>query len=448
MGVWIGTILAFLLVFGILVFVHEFGHFFMAKLVGVRVEVFSFGMGKRLFGRRKGHTDYRISLVPVGGYVKFLGEEAFEKGAVLEPDNYMAKKRWERFLILVMGAVMNIVLAILAFTIVNMAGVSVPQYLNEKPVIGWIDEASPAARSDFRIDDEIVSINHKNVATWSDVELAIGTRPEKLIVIEINRGGTVFPVQLMTEKDKKYRFDLGYAGFYGKILTQVQTVSANSPAEKSGLKAGDEIRAINGEPVYFYKFTGIIEKNAEKELTFDVLRAGQPLQLQITPRREGQVGKIGVLQVMKSVEVKYGFFGAVSQSLKDCYDMSSALLDLIKKLFTGEASATKNLGGPIEIANMSFSFFRLGLVKLIWFMGFLSLQLGIINLLPIPVLPLDGTQIFILGLEGLRRRDLSSKLKQVWTQVMFSVFMVLFVFLIMNDVVRRLPHGWKSLLPF
>jgi regulator of sigma E protease len=448
MGTLFGTILAFLFVFGILVFIHEFGHFFMAKLVGVRVEVFSFGFGKRLLGRRKGPTDYRISLIPVGGYVKFLGEEAFETGRILEPDSFMAKKRWQRFLIIVMGALMNVLLAVLIFTVVNMVGVLVPEYLNEKPVIGWIDADSPAAKTDLQIDDEIMSINHKKVETWSDVELSIGTKPEKLLILEIKRGGTIFPVELLTEKDKKYKFDLGYAGFYGKILTQVQMVKPNSPAEKGGLKAGDEIRAINGEPVYFYKFIQVIEKNAEKELEFDVVREGRPVLLRITPRREGQVGKIGVSQVMKSVEMKYGLIGALNQSLEDCSDMAFTLLDLIKKLFTGQASAAKNLGGPLEIASMSYSFFQLGFMKLLWFVGFLSLQLGVINLLPIPFLPLDGTQIFILGLEGIMRRDLGPKLKQVWTQIMFAVFMFLFVFLILNDLVRRLPHGWKSLMPF
>jgi len=448
MGVLFGTILAFLIVFGILVFIHEFGHFFMAKLVGVRVETFSFGFGKRLIGFKKGPTDYRISLVPLGGYVKFLGEESFESGAALEPDNFMAKTRWQRFLIIAMGAVMNGLLAIGIFTVVNMAGVTVPQYLNDKPVIGWIDAGSPAEKADLKIEDEILRINGKPVSSWTDVEMAIGSRPEKVLTIDIRRGGTDMAVALLTEQDKKYKFDLGYAGFYGKILTQIQLVNPGSAAEKGGLKPGDVIRTIDGEPVYFYKFVQVLEKNPEKELAIGVLRDGRPVTLHVTPKLEGKVGKIGVLQGMKSVEKKYGFFGALNQSLKDCASMALTLIDLIKKLFTGQASASRNLGGPLEIASMSYSFFQLGFMKLLWFMGFISLQLGVINLLPIPVLPLDGTQIFILGIEGLLRRDLSPKLKQAWTQVMFIVFMALFAFLILNDIVRRLPHGWGSLLPF
>ena len=448
MGAILGTIVAFLIVFGILVFIHELGHFAMAKLVGVRVETFSFGMGKRILGFKKGATDYRVSVIPVGGYVKFLGEDGVDPGAPLEPDSFMAKSRWKRFLIIVMGAVMNILLAIGVFTIVNMAGVTVPEYLNDKPVIGWIDAGSPAEQAALRIDDEILRINGKAVATWNDVEMAIGTHPEKVLTIDIRREGREMAVTLMTGLDKKYKFDLGYAGFYGKILTQLQLVNPGSPAEKGGLKAGDVIQTINGEPVYFYKFVQILEQNPEKELEIGVLRAGRPVTLHVTPRREGKVGKIGVLQVMKSVEKTYPFFAAVGQSLRDCGSMALTLIDLVKKLFTGQASASKNLGGPLEIASMSYSFFQLGFIRLLWFVGFISLQLGVINLLPIPVLPLDGTQIFILAVEGLRRRDLSPKLKQIWAQVMFVAFMALFAFLVANDIVRRLPQGWRSLLPF
>ncbi len=175
----LGTILAFVIVFGILVFIHELGHFAMAKAVGIRVETFSFGYGKRLIGFKKGHTDYRISVLPLGGYVKFLGEGMFEPGRELAPDDFMAKSRWKRFLVIVMGAVMNIILAIVIVAAINMVGQSVPEYLDKPPVIGWIDADSPAAKAGLQVEDEILSINRKKVATWSDVEIAVGTRPEE-----------------------------------------------------------------------------------------------------------------------------------------------------------------------------------------------------------------------------------------------------------------------------
>ena len=163
----LGTILAFTIVFGILVFVHEFGHFFMAKLVGVRVEVFSFGYGKRLFGVKRGETDYRISLLPLGGYVKLLGEGMFEKDRPLAPDDLMAKTRGQRLLIMAMGSIMNIILAVLIVAFMNVVGTEVAAYLDDKPVIGYIETGSPAEKAGMRIDDEIVRISGRAVKTWT-----------------------------------------------------------------------------------------------------------------------------------------------------------------------------------------------------------------------------------------------------------------------------------------
>ena len=438
-----GTILAFTVVFGILVFVHEFGHFFMAKLVGVRVEVFSFGYGKRLFGVKKGETDYRVSLIPMGGYVKLLGEGMFEPGREVAPDDLMAKTRFQRFLIMVMGSVMNIVLAVVIVAFMNGVGVSVPEYQDEKPVIGWIEPGSPAERAGLRIDDELVRIGGRDVRTWSDVEIAVGSKPDRLVRLEIRRDGAALPVDLQTESVTRYQ--MGYAGFRGKILTQIQMVLPNSPAEKAGLKPGDIILAVGGEPIYFYQFIQVLEKNAEKELRFSVERAGAALSLPVTPRLEGRVGKIGIAQVPKSVLKKYGFFAAIGQSFKENVRNVFLVIRFIKDLFTGEAS-TRQLGGPLEIANFSYAAFRMGLMALLGWIAVISLQLGVLNLFPIPVF--DGGQIFVLIVEGLIRRDLSPKARTIWMQIGFVIFVALIVFVVLNDIVKRLPNGWSSLVPF
>jgi regulator of sigma E protease len=438
-----GTILAFTVVFGILVFVHEFGHFFMAKLVGVRVEVFSFGYGKRLFGVKKGETDYRVSLIPMGGYVKLLGEGMFEPGREVAPDDLMAKTRFRRFLIMVMGSVMNIVLAVVIVAFMNGVGVSVPEYQDEKPVIGWIEPGSPAERAGLRIDDELVRIGGREVRTWSDVEIAVGSKPDRLVRLEIRRDGAALPVDLQTESVTRYQ--MGYAGFRGKILTQIQMVLPNSPAEKAGLKPGDIILAVGGEPIYFYQFIQVLEKNAEKELRFSVERAGAALSLPVTPRLEGRVGKIGIAQVPKSVLKKYGFFAAIGQSFKENVRNIFLVIRFIKDLFTGEAS-TRQLGGPLEIANFSYAAFRMGWMALLGWIAVISLQLGVLNLFPIPVF--DGGQIFVLIVEGLIRRDLSPKARTIWMQIGFVIFVALIVFVVLNDIVKRLPNGWSSLVPF
>jgi regulator of sigma E protease len=439
----LGTILAFTIVFGILVFVHEFGHFFMAKLVGVRVEVFSFGYGKRLFGFKKGETDYRISLVPMGGYVKMLGEGMFEKDRPVAPDDLMAKTRLQRLLIMAMGSIMNILLALVIVAFMNVVGTTVAEWFDEKPVIGWIESDSPAEKAGLRIDDEIVRIAGKEVATWSDVQMAIGAKPDRLVPIEVRRGGEVIPVDLRTESVTRY--EMGYAGFQAKILTQVEMVLSGSPAEKAGLKQKDVIRAIDGKPVYVYQFLEVVRKNAGNELRFEVERDGQVLTLAVTPRREGDVGKIGISHNAKSVIKKYGLLAAVGRSFDENMRNVFLVVRFIRGLFTGE-TPTSQLGGPLAIANFSYTAFRMGWQALLGWIAIISLQLGVLNLFPIPVF--DGGQIFVLVIESIFRRDLGPKARQVWMSIGFVIFAFLIAFVLLNDFVKMLPNGWRSLNPF
>ncbi len=441
MGHILGTIFAFSIVFGVLVFIHEFGHFFGAKLNKVKVEVFSWGYGKRLFGIKKGDTDYRVSIFPLGGFVKFSGEEAIGLERPLAPYDFLAKGRWQRFIIIFMGPLMNTVLAVVLFSFINLVGVAVPEYQDQAPVIGWIEPGSPAKQANLQIDDEILSVNKKRTKTWSEVELAVGTKPERLITLKVKRGEEVLAVELMTEK--RTRYEMGYAGFFGKILTQVAIVIPGSPAEKGGMQPNDIILAINGKPVYFYQFIEIVERNPGNELEFLIEREGATKRLLITPRREGKVGKIGISQAAKSVIKKYGFFAAVHQGFRESIKLTFLVINFLKDLITGQASA-RQLGGPIEIANISYAAFRMGFIAMISWIAIISLQLGIINLFPIPVL--DGGHLLVLLVEGIARRDLSLKTKQVVMQIGFAIFILLIVFAILNDVTRRLPNGWESLL--
>ncbi|MBN1222240.1 MAG: RIP metalloprotease RseP [Candidatus Aminicenantes bacterium] len=443
MGSIFGTILAFAIVFGILVFVHEFGHFFMAKIVGIRVDVFSFGYGKRLFGFKKGGTDYRVSLIPMGGYVRFPGDESYDKDAEIGPGDFRAAKRWQRFLTIFMGPVMNMVLAVVLVAVINMVGSQVPVYQKQEPVIGWIEPDSPAAKSDLKVDDEIMRIDGKAVPTWNDVDIAVGSKPKRTIDLQVRRDGKIIQVELFTES--KTRYDMGYAGFFGKILTEVRMVTPDSPAEKAGLQPEDVILEIDGKPAYFFQFIEMIEGSPEKELDFLIRRGNETLSLKVTPRKEGDVGKIGIFQTVESIEKKFGFFGAFSQSIKENVKLTFLVINFIKDLVTGDAS-TRQLGGPIEIANFSYTAFRMGLMAMIGWIALISLQLGIINLFPIPVL--DGGQILVIILEGIFRRDFGPKVKQVVMQIGFAMFILLIVFIVMNDVVKRLPNGWQSLLPF
>jgi len=353
----------------------------------------------------------------------------------------MAKKRWQRFLVLVMGSLMNILLALVLVSVISMVGVTVLEHREQKPVIGWLEPGSPAERANLKVGDEILSINKRKMKIWGDVDIAVGTKPQKLITVEVRRGKEILAVQLMTESKTKY--EPGKAGFFGRILNQVVEVTPQYPAEKAGLKKGDVIIAVNGEPVYYEKFTEVVKDNPEKELEFLIDREGETLTLYVTPRLEEEVGKIGLTSYPKFVFKRYGFFAAIARSIKENKRLTFVLVNFIKDLIAGEASA-QQVGGPIEIAKWSFRFLRLGFFALMSFIAFISLQLGIINLFPIPVL--DGGQIFVLGLEGLFRKDFSPKIKQIVMTIGFAFFIILITLVILNDVARRLPNGWDSFL--
>jgi len=415
----------------------------MAKLVKIRVEVFSWGYGKRLFGFKKGDTDYRVSLLPLGGYVKFAGEDVFEQKKDPDPHDFMAKKRWERFLVMVMGSVMNILLAVVFVAFISMLGVSVAKYSTQKPVVGWIEADSPAERADLKPGDEILTINSRRTKTWNDVEIAVGTKPDRIITLEVQRGDEVVTAELMTESKRAMDLDMGYAGFFPNIFTQVVAVEPGSPADKAGLKAGDVIKKIAGQMVYHHQFAEIIEKSPEEELEFSVERGEEPLTLFITPRLEGKTGKIGIQSYMEYDTKTYGFFAAIGRSVKENIKLAFVLFNYIRDLMIGEASV-KGVGGPILIAKYSYAFLRAGFISMLSFIAFVSLQLGVINLFPIPVF--DGGQILVLGLEGAFRRDFSPKVKQVVMMIGFAIFVFLLGFLILNDVARNLPNGWDSYL--
>jgi len=337
--------------------------------------------------------------------------------------------------------VMNILLAIVVLAVINMNGVTVLQYMELEPVIGWIEPDSPAMRANLQIGDEILRINNKRTETWNDVILSVGTKPDRIINLEVKRGEDTFTVQLQTESKTKYA--RGYAGFSGKISLQVGEVVPDSPAEKAGIRVGDVILAINGEPIHFLQELKIIEENPGKELEFLIDRGGVTFTLYITPRLEEGIGKIGFRREAETIFKKYSFFSAFGQSIKGNVKLAFLLVHYVRDLITGEAS-TRQVGGPIEIASFSYNAFRMGFFAMLSFIAFVSLQLGIINLFPIPVF--DGGQILVLSLEGLFRRDFGLKVKHIIMQLGFAIFIFLLAFLVLNDVVRRLPNGWESLL--
>jgi len=442
MANFLGTILSFVIVFFVVTFVHEFGHFIMAKRFGVRVRAFSFGIGPRLFGVQDGKlsffkapqggtgTDYKVCLFPVICYVQMAGEGAFEKDRPIPPDDMMAKTRGQKFLIMVMGSVMNLLLAVILMSVVSGIGTRVVKYIDDAPEIGWVDPGSPAEQAGLKPDDLIVRISGREVKTWKDVHVAVGIAPDRQIGVEVVRGGSVLSVNLQTGSDKK----VGYAGFNPKIYPQVYMVQPGTPAERAGLKAGDVIRAIDGRPVFADKFTEVVKAHPGDELLFTVDRGGALLDLPVTPRAEGRGGYVGIQHNAESVIKKFGLFGAIGNSLKENSYNSLLILRVIKGLFTGETPWSQ-LSGPKGIAEASYQSLQGGWISLLTWIAFLSLQLGVLNLIfPIPVV--DGPQIVILALEALFRRDVSPKFRIVYTYVGWAMMIALMAFVIFNDFVR------------
>ncbi len=442
------TVLAFFIVFGIIVLVHEFGHFIAARLMGVRVEVFSFGFGKRLWGKKVGDTDYRFSLVPLGGFVKMSGEEEYDSED-LKPYEFHAKNRAQRMFILVMGAVMNIVLAFVIFTVINLSGVQVAKYRLEPPLINYIIEGSPAANAGIKPGDLILTVGGTKIETWKSLEMNIGNSPNEDLVIEFQREGEKKSARLKVGATKQY--GIGDAGFYHGFHTKIRALLKNYPAEKAGLKVDDVITAINGKTVFFHEFATIIDENGEKPLQIQVKRGEEELSVTVAPvEEEEEEGKRFVLGLNHSadfptMEFNYGLWSAMEKSGKDMIEMTGFIFTAFRKMIKGKISP-KNLSGPIEIAKFSERAMKSGPSNLFMLIAFISLQLGLVNLFPIPVL--DGGHLLILSVETIIRKDLSARIKIILMNTGLVLLVSLMGFVILNDVAKLLPNGWGSFWPF
>jgi len=431
---YFGPLVAMVIMLGVLIIIHEFGHFAMAKLFGVTVKTFSVGFGKKLFGIVRGGTEYRVSLFPLGGYVALLGEEA-DEAEVEDPGNFSRQPRWKKFLILVMGATLNIVLAVFLFTVVNMFHRAEPVWKTARPVIGSVDPSSPAFVADLKSGDRIVSFDGKRVKDWDEFQLLVVTNPNREVPIVVERDGTLLtiPVKLMASG----RDDAGYLGAYPMMRVRIRSVDPGRPAEAAGLAPGDVILSVNGKPITrgLDQFIDAIRNSTEPELTFVVDRKGSELTLTVTPKGEpgSRLIGAGVEEPYRVVKLSPG--AAFVQALKDTDRFTRLTFTVLGKLVRGQLSL-KSISGPVDIARISGEAARSGFVSFLYIMGLISLQLGIFNLLPIPML--DGGHIFILAIEGIRRRDLSTTFKEKITTVGFVLLVTLMIVVVISDILKNL----------
>lgn len=429
------TLVVFLLVLGLLVFVHEFGHFLLAKRAGVRVEVFSFGFGPRLLGYKRGETDYRVSAIPLGGYVKMRGEDPRDEEAGAE-DSFARKSVRARIKIVVAGPLMNLLLPFLLMPLVYLVGIHQPAYLDQRPIVGWVNEESPAKKAGFQRGDEIRSIQGDPVETWEKAKILFASNPNRPLAVKVLREGSSVEIEVTPESAGSSG---GYTGLSPEMPAVVGSVSPGSPAEEAGLQAGDRIVSINGEPVvHWTQMAEIIRAHPEEPLLFEILRAEQTLSITIRPKRDPDTntGLVGIVQREETVFKRYDFWSSVKNGFRDIYQSFLLTFYVLGKLLTGGLSI-KTLGGPILIAKMTGDAARVGISSLISFVAFLSLQLGILNLLPIPVL--DGGHVLFLCLETLMRRPLNVKIREAAQQVGFVLLLLLILVISYNDILRVLP---------
>jgi len=435
--------LTFLVVLGIIVLVHEFGHFVAARLMKIRVEVFSFGFGKRLFGKKSGDTDFRVSLFPLGGYVRMAGEEEFDPEHP-KPDEFMAKNRAQKIFTLLMGPFMNILLALLLIIIVNLGGVKTDAYKLQKPVIGYVEKGSPAEKAGLLPGDTLLAINDKKTTDWKEVEITIGTSPKESLKIDLARRGQPLTVTLNVASSSRY--EIGYAGFYWQLPAEIGQIMKNYPAWKAGLQPGDVVTAIDGRPIgNYFELADIIHQSPGKVLHLTYTRNGRTLFCQLTPVDESGVGIIGFNVKIAVTKVHYGLLAAVQASFQEAGRLTLLTFNAFKKIIQRKISI-KSFSGPMEIARVSQQALISGFDNFFMLIAFISLQLGIVNLFPIP--GLDGGHLLIFTIEAIIRRDLNQKLKTVLVYIGFSFLITLMVFVILNDISKTLPNGWKSLLPF
>src|SRR5712664_669385 len=450
------------LVLGVMILVHEWGHFIAARMFGVRVDVFSIGFGPRLFGWKSGPTDYRVSALPLGGYVRMAGQDPSEidsahstsvpgsekgneqlqgaaKGA---PDELMSKPRWQRAIISFAGPLVNLVFPILLLTVYFVAiGIPYPSYQDKPVQVTVVPENSPAAMEGLHAGDKVVVLEGEQNPNWEQAEKVLTKlSANSKLSMEVEQAGVRRSLNVPVEQ-KDLEQPERLLGFV-PIRPVLEDVAPGLPAQRAGLKENDLIAAVDGQKIQWWgEFTERVRGSNGKPVALDVDRNGQALHLVVTPQaatndRGETIYQIGV-QVHEDTAYKRVAFpeGARYAALVTVEKIKETA-SIVGKLFSGRVSL-KQLQGPVGISRAAGQAARKGPLAIISLMVLISVNLGILNLLPIPIL--DGGHILLLGIEGILRRDMSLAFKERFVQVGLVFLLVVFAIVMYNDVVRLLP---------
>jgi regulator of sigma E protease len=435
------SLISVVVILGFMILIHEFGHYAVAKWLGVRVEVFSIGFGKRLLGFRKGETDYRISAIPLGGYVKMSGENPMDERTG-DPAEFLSHSRWHRFLIAIAGPAMNILLAVFLLTTVYMVHYEYPVFMDKPAVIDGVKANSAAAMAELQPGDRIIKIDGIDNPTWEQVQPRVMISPNQPLAVTIQRGAQVLEKTIVPKAVTSS--EVGSAGWYPAEPVIVGKLDDDMPALKAGVREDDRVIAMDGKPLGSIEaMIEQLQQTKEKPVDLTVLRGNQTLNFHMTPvlsRTEDpkqQRYRLGFLNKEDTVVTRLPFGQALTLSLRENKKYSFLLLELAKKLVEGKVSP-RMVSGPIGIAQEAgYAAQQKGWTPLLALTSGISLNLGIFNLLPIPIL--DGGVIFFLLIESLMGHDISLRIKERVYQAAF-VFLVLFaVMVIFNDLVKTIP---------
>lgn len=450
----LSTIFYFLIVIGVLVFVHEFGHFFAARMTGMRAEVFAFGMGYRLFGYNRitgfsfgkldentelgSHTDYRICAFPIGGYVKIPGmiDESMDKGFVNsepQPWEYRAKPVWKRMIVITAGVIMNILLAFIIFYSISIfKGKS----LIDTTTIGYVSKSSTAAEFGLLKGDKVVTINNQKIQYWDDVQSALYVdNLGEAVTFNVLRNGQSVSIKIPKEKvgilsDKSF-------GLYPEKMTPIiNSALSGKPAEKIGLQKGDIITYVGNESVgNTQELVDNIKMSANKEVDLKWMRNGAQMTAKVLVSADSTIGiDISTKYEGSIKEVKYNVITAIPHAFGDMYYFGvEVFFKSIGKVITGDIPFKKAIGGPIKIAQASAQSAESGFASFIGFVALLSMSLAVINILPFPAL--DGGHFVILMFEAIFRKPVSFKIQIVLQNVGFILLIALMLFVIYNDII-------------
>jgi regulator of sigma E protease len=431
------TVASFVVVLGIIIFVHEFGHLITAKAFGMRVFVFSFGFGKRLLGFKWGETDCRVSAIPLGGYVKLEGEGddliSEDTRALGDGKDFLSRPRWQRFLVYLAGPAMNGLLTLTVFTGLYMAGFEEPASLSLPPVIGAVETGSPAEAAGLQAGDEILAIDGREQPTWADAAYSFLIRPDADVRLRFRRGGEEKELLLRSTSTPEKAGDIGVRPF-----TFAQVVSHGSAAEAAGLLPGDAIVQVGNTPIRSPEdVRPAVQATGAKPVSVRVYREGRFLDLEMTPRDGGAGPVIGVQLGEKLVVKRYGFVAATRAAARRSWEETRRIGEVLGRVLTARLSP-KTMAGPLGIAQMSGEVARRGAQYWWGFVAVISLNVGLLNLFPLA--PLDGGHLALLAVEGAARRDMDPTIKGWIMNVGAAAIFLLIGWVIYADISRLLAR--------